>query len=280
MRAPPSKPNVFDFSDYRVFLQRWFAYRQHTRPKMSYRKFSRILDLGSPNYLKLVSDGKRNLSPAMAERFADVLELEGEGLRFFLKLVAFNQCTSRSERGLLRRELMGFAEFRRTHKLEASQFLYFSRWYVPAIRELVLRDDFVLDERWIASQLQPEIGVREVKEALDTLEALGLVRMEGERLVTSTPLVTSGREAPNDLLASYHVQMMKMGAESIDRFPSEERDISNLTLTLGPDGLQKMKRRIQEFRRELMELSTREEARTQVVQINFQLFPLSKDGQS
>ena len=144
----------------------------------------------------------------------------------------------------------------------------------------MLRDDFVLDERWIASQLQPEIGVREVKEALDTLEALGLIRMEGERLVTSTPLVTSGREAPNDLLASYHVQMMKMGAESIDRFPSEERDISNLTLTLGPDGLQKMKRRIQEFRRELMELSTREEARTQVVQINFQLFPLSKDGQS
>ena len=42
------------------------------------------------------------------------------------------------------------------------------------------------------------------------------------------------------------------------------------------DGLARLKQRIQEFRRELIELAEREPAHSQVVQLNLQLFPLSE----
>jgi uncharacterized protein (TIGR02147 family) len=59
--------------------------------------------------------------------------------------------------------------------------------------------------------------------------------------------------------------------------PARERDISSLTLCLGSGGLARLKERIQAFRRELLELAESEGQPSQVVQINFQLFPLTRD---
>jgi len=60
--------------------------------------------------------------------------------------------------------------------------------------------------------------------------------------------------------------------------PAQDRDISSLTLCLSRGGLRAFKERIQRVRRELLELSALETDPEQVVQINFQLFPLSRGG--
>ena len=63
---------------------------------------------------------------------------------------------------------------------------------------------------------------------------------------------------------------------------AEDRDISSLTLCVGDDGLRRIKERVQRFRRELLELSVLETAPRQVIQVNFQLFPVStlcEDGE-
>lgn len=271
-------PNVFDYAEFREFLADCVTYQKQGRRSFSYRRFSRDTGLGSPNYLKLVIDGKRNLSPPMAERFADGFRMASEAKKFFVALVAFNQATGREEITQARARLMSFRDYRKTQRLESHQFFYFSHWYVPAIREMVLRDDFKNDPAWISTQLQPSVSERNVKAAIHTLLELGLVEKKGSALRPITDLVTSGLEAPSDLLAKYHVQMMKLGGEAIARFPRDERDITNVTVALGPDGLSRLKQRVQEFRRDILELSTKEEERTQVVQLNFQLFPLTKNG--
>ena len=58
--------------------------------------------------------------------------------------------------------------------------------------------------------------------------------------------------------------------------PAQDRDISSLTLCLSRGGLRAFKERIQRVRRELLELSALESDPEQVVQLNFQLFPLSR----
>jgi uncharacterized protein (TIGR02147 family) len=70
--------------------------------------------------------------------------------------------------------------------------------------------------------------------------------------------------------------MMQRAMESIDLVPAHQRDISSLTLCLGEVGLRAFKERVQRFRKELLELSALETKPEQVVQINFQLFPLSR----
>jgi uncharacterized protein (TIGR02147 family) len=91
--------------------------------------------------------------------------------------------------------------------------------------------------------------------------------------------VTTGAEAQFFHIAVYHQTMMRLAAESIDRFPQRDRDISALTLCLDPEGLREVKQRLRAFRRELLELSEVARKPRQVVQINFQLFPLSDGGE-
>jgi len=52
-----------------------------------------------------------------------------------------------------------------------------------------------------------------------------------------------------------------------------------LTFCVSPEGLERLKRRIQAFRRELIEMVEAEPERNQVVQLNLQLFPLSHAAQ-
>ena len=70
---------------------------------------------------------------------------------------------------------------------------------------------------------------------------------------------------------------MKRATESMELIPAAGRDISSLTLCLGPSGIEGLKTRIQAFRRELLEFAEAEDDKTreQVVQVNLQLFPLS-----
>jgi uncharacterized protein (TIGR02147 family) len=70
--------------------------------------------------------------------------------------------------------------------------------------------------------------------------------------------------------------MMERAEQSIDDVPAPERDISSLTLCVGVNGLSRLKSRVQRFRRELLELSSEDSDPKQVVQINLQLFPLSR----
>jgi uncharacterized protein (TIGR02147 family) len=70
--------------------------------------------------------------------------------------------------------------------------------------------------------------------------------------------------------------MLERAAASIDEIAPADRDISSLTLAVGDSGLRRLKERLQRFRRELLELSALEDDPAQVVQINFQLFPLSR----
>lgn len=271
-----SEPEAFGYLDYRAFLRDYYVAKKKRGRGFSYRQFSRRAGLKSPNYLKLVIDGDRNLSSSMAERFADACGLEGDERAYFVDLVAFNQARTSTERNACYARLTRFRSYRETHALDLAHAAYFSTWYMPAIRELAVRPDFRDDPEWIASQMMPPITKAEAQRAMATLLELGLlVRHADGRVEQGEALVSTGPETTGMHVGNYHRGMMQRAAEAIDLVPAADRDISSLTLCLGEDGLRRVKGRIQRFRRELLELSELEDEPVRVVQINFQLFPLS-----
>jgi uncharacterized protein (TIGR02147 family) len=266
--------DVFRYLDYRGFLADMYATQKQRG--LSYRSFARRAGLGAPNYLKLVIDGQRNLTPAMAQRFAEASGLGAEASAYFCELVAFCQARGAAQKALHHQRLLSFRRYREAHKLEGAQADYHSAWYLPAIRELVSRDGFRDDPSWIAAQLVPPIKPSEAKQALATLLRLGLIERDAQRRLRQTSaVVTTGPETQGLHIATYHAEMAKRAIAAIDLVPAAQRDISALTLCVGPTGLARLKQRIQTFRRELLELAESETERCQVVQLNFQLFPLS-----
>jgi uncharacterized protein (TIGR02147 family) len=272
----PPPIDIFEYVDYRAFLREFYARSKRTRRGFSHRAFSRRAGLGSPNHLKRVMDGERNLTPEMAARFAQAIGLEDEAADYFVQLVRFNQAKRSAERSRAYEKLATFGAFRKTRKLDLAQADYHAHWYVPAIRELAARPDFVAEPRWIALRLLPPIKPSEARAALDTLQKLGLLRLNAEgRLAQAEPLVTTGPEMHAVHIANYHRAMLERAAASIDLVASDGRDISAVTILVGPAGVRRVKEKIRRFRREILELALGETDATQVVQLNLQLFPLS-----
>lgn len=258
-----------------MFLRDYYVAKKDEGKGFSYRAFSMRAGLRSPNHLKRVTDGERNLTSSMAVRYAEAIGLEGDQASYFLDLVVFTQARTTTERNAAYQKLMGFRGYRKAHTLDLAQAAFHSTWYLPAICELVLRTDFRRDPKWIAKQLVPPITASQAGRALDTLLELGLLEETDEGLVQSDRVMTTGNETRGLHIIAYHRAMMERASASIDLVDAADRDISSLTFCLGEDGLRRIKQRIQRFRKELIALATQEEEGAQVLQLNMQLFPLS-----
>ena len=268
--------DVFSYLDYRAFLRDYYL-RGKERGRVSFRSFSRRAGLKSPNYLKLVMDGDRNITDSMAQRFATALGLSHEAASYFCELVRFCQAKTLAERAEHHQKLTGFQRYREIRPLDAAHAAYHATWYLPAVRELAARRDFREDPGWIARTLWPSISFDEAQTALRTLLELGLlVRDAKGGIHQGEPLLSTGAEVMSLNVARYHQTMLARAAASIEEVPAAERDISSLTLCLGADGIRRLKDRLRAFRRELLEISALEKSPEQVVQLNLQLFPLSR----
>ena len=268
--------DVFRYLDYRAFLSDF--YKAKKTKGFSYRAFSRAAGLGAPNYLKLVIAGERNLTPPMAARFAAACGLAGDAAEFFQYLVEFNQAGNVAQRNAGYARITAFERYRRSHKLELAQAAYHASWYLPAIRELITSPSFDEDPQRLAAKLWPPIKPSEAKFALDTLLELGLVERDTHgRLRQTSAVVSTGPETFGLHITNYHAEMMRRATQAMELVPAAQRDVSALTMCASPATLARLKKRIQEFRRELIALveAEAEQDRTQVVQLNFQLFPLS-----
>lgn len=267
---------LYEYRDYRQFLRDFYE-RAKAKRGFSYRAFSRLAGLSSPNYLKLVIDGERNLSHPMAERFATACALDEEQSRFFTKLVEHNQAKDSETKLEAEQKLYEFSRFRKVHRMRSELTEYCTNWYIPVVRELASRKDFEHNPKWVARQIRPRISVSQARKALGTLERLGMLTQDDcGRWVQANPLVSSEHEVPLPAVAAFHRTMMDMASKSIDLVDRHERDISSVTLCVPRNQIPKMKARIQEFRREMLKMSEQEGDPEQVVQLNIQLFPLSK----
>ena len=268
--------DVFDYLDFRAFLRDFYVHENTLKKGFSFRAFSRRAGLSSPNHLKRVMEGDRNLALETARKFAKACRLTGDAAQYFEELVRLDQAATVKERQEVHGALSGFRGYRQAQQLDMAHAAYHAQWYIPAIRELAGRADFDGSAKWLAERLWPKISVAEANRALHTLKELGLLVADADgRLVQANDVVTTGPELPAVHIANYHVMMLERAAASIDLIPSSERDISSVTLLLSEGGVARIKGRIQRFRRELLELAVAEPAGTQVVQVGFQLFPLS-----
>ena len=89
------KPVLSTYTNYREYLKDYFEYRReqsagHIRP-YSYSDFSAGADIKSPNYLKLIIQGERNLSVDMCKKFGRALRLDKADQIEFEALVFYGQ---------------------------------------------------------------------------------------------------------------------------------------------------------------------------------------------
>jgi uncharacterized protein (TIGR02147 family) len=273
-------PEAFD--DHRLYLQAMVTFLKRTTPGFSYRKFARRAGFASPSFLKLVEQGRRNLSDASIGRFATAFALNAQEREGFELLVRFGQAKDDHERNRYYAKLARRRTGRRPVELNRDQYEAYSRWYIMPIRELVARADFVEDGAWIAARLRPNIRPAEATAALSLLLRLGLlVRSESGRLVPAEPKLTATKGVQQLAVRNYHRAMLEHAHAALDHVPVDERNVTSLTVALTREQYQTVCQRLAEVQRELLDLiddAPPSDAPRAVHILGFQVVPVSHFG--
>ena len=272
----PSMPDVLQYTNYRVFLHDYYAYKKSTSAVFSLRFFAAKAGLSSHAHLKLVMDGKRNITKNTVVKIIQGLNLADERATYFENLVFFNQAKTDKEKAFYYGKLVKSTPVSRLHKMDQAHFRIFTEWYHSVIREMVELRGFNPAPEWISRRLGGTITPAQAAESLNLLSSLGLISRTANGYSQAQSLITTDDEVSDLLVKQYHRQMLDQAKDSMENVPAEKRDISAVTFAIQRKDFPALKKHLQLMRKELLDFSSESGTGEDVVQVNIQLFPLTR----
>jgi uncharacterized protein (TIGR02147 family) len=101
-------------------------------------------------------------------------------------------------------------------------------------------------------------------------------RDEGGELRMSQPKLVTDDEIRSVNVTNFHRSMIRQAEESLAQFKAADRHVGSITVAMKREKFDEVKKRLNEFRKELWALLEDTEGAEEVYQINFQLFGLTK----
>lgn len=272
--------NIYNYLDYRKYLSDAFKERKEHNYHFSFRFIAQHLNLSSPGFFNWVISGKRKLPEALIPKIAILFKLDDKECAYLHLLVKYTHSVEPAEREELFEKMSVFIKRQAKHELQPEQYQLFSKWYYLAIRELLRAFRFKDDYRALAGALQPKIKMSEAREAIEVLEKIGLIARDGEGAYRPVEtLLTTGEVWESDLITTLQLQLADLGKKALLSVPKNERDISNLTVTLSAETLRRVREAISALRHEILAQSEDDDDADRVYQCNIQLFPISQKEQ-
>jgi uncharacterized protein (TIGR02147 family) len=269
--------SLYFYSDYRHYLRDFFSEKKRKNRKYSYKVLADKAGFKARDYILRVMTGKRNLSHSGIFRLAHALGLSQKETDYFSDLVAFNQAATPAEKELFFGRMTAGCPHGKHQVLRKDQFEYFSAWYYGAIRSLLPVMDFGDDFAKLGKFLDPPLTPGEARRAVELLIRLGLIRRTGPgKYSVSASSLTAGDEVTSLALVQFHREALDLAKRAIERFPSQDRDVSGVTMSLSKKGYNQIKSEIQALRKKAMVIAEKDRMEDAAYQLNIQLFPLSK----
>lgn len=267
--------NIYDYTDYRAYLRAYFTHRRQKHKFFSLRYFARLAGYNSCGLLIDILSGKTNIGPGVIKNLLKALGLNRKETAYFKNLVHFTQAqTTLEKRAYFENLLTAFCA--KGHSLELEQYRYFSKWYYPAVRELLSIVDFNNDYNVILRKLKPRITLAQAKNAIRVLLRYGFIQKNRSGFYRPKHKhITSETGIKPVAVAQFQRDMMDRAKEAIDRFPEKDREISSITFSVAKEDLQKMKEQINICTEKLIAIVKKSKGMDMVGQLNYQLFPLS-----
>lgn len=268
---------IFKYTNYRDYLRDWLVHIRKSRPLFSLRAFSKKAGFGAPNFYTLIMDGKRNLTAKSIIPFMKGLGLNKVEREYFFPLVFYTQAKKIEDKKKYFDQMLSCRKFRQIKYTDRDYYEFYANWYSPVIRELVTHPEFKGNMNWLSDRLG--IGLGKIKKSLKIMLKLGLIeKSENGTWKTSQTLLSTGDEVKTYSFLEYHNQILDLAKDKMLTVSQDDRDMSALTLGVSKNKLPEIKKRIQEFRKDILKLVSSEEIAEEVVILGMQLFPVTREG--
>lgn len=279
-------PVLGEYTEFRKYLKDVYEFRRATestgfRP-YSYSTFSAAADIKSPNYLKLIIEGRRNLSEDMISRFSRALRLSKTESEEFRALVRYGQADSPIERN---QYLKGLADLRAQRAFESGKINQSSWDKVPGWIGWVLyamadQKNVDFDPQILQNLFRAKAGTDEIKESLSKLMNSGeLARDENGAVLKNRDLIESPQELPVELIRKLQAELIYLGIESLFRDSPKDREFGAMTVAMTEEEFNKVRFELRQMRKRLQKdlmVARKANKGDRVYQLNVQLFPVTE----
>ncbi len=279
-----TRPLIERFSDHRAYLAAMFAWHKRRHRGFSYRTFARRAGFASASFLKLVIDGKRNLSTESIERVGTGLGLDRRETDALAALVELGQADTDASRNRAYARMVQHMRHDPVKQLEARQFEVYGRWQTLVVRELMAQPGFDPNPDRLARRFRFRTRPEVVKQALANLDELGLAtrHADGTWTPSERSLATPG-DVRSLAIRNFHRQMLERAIESLDTVHQSERNITGVTVALNRAQYDQVVALIQRLRRDVLAVADTpaagpDEESRDIHQLTFALVPLTTKG--
>ncbi|HEX2949754.1 MAG TPA: TIGR02147 family protein [Armatimonadota bacterium] len=269
--------NIYQYNSYRDYLRDFFEQQRSSKYCFSLRYFARRAGLRSHSYLIYLLSGKRNLAEESIENFIHALALTGKSAEYFRVLVNFTQTASLARKESLFQQMNLLRRHTAFYRVADKQYAYFEQWYHSVIRELAVLVNWQGDYARLGAHCDPPISAAQAKKSVALLLSIGLLEKSKDGRFTQSASTVTADGIPLHLLRKAQRTLITMAADAVERFGPESRNISAATLALSKASFTALSAELDALRRKALALYADEPGADVVYQLNFQLFPLSKN---
>jgi uncharacterized protein (TIGR02147 family) len=272
------KTSIYDYFDYREYLNDVFTYFKKVDSTYSHRKFLAAAEIPGSTYLLRVINGERKLSLKYVANFSKSIQHNPDEAFYFELLVKFNNEKNVDNKDQYLKELLKIRSDKTTFSLEDKKLKYFEKWYYPVIRDLIGLVDNSEDYNAISRMLIPPMSPLQVKRAVTFLHKNGFIkrRDDGQGYAPSEPIVSTPPSVNSTILSQFHKKNLELDIEAFENCALSDRSISSVIMSVSPETFEKMRLEIQEFRKRLLALAREDTNPTLVCRVGFQVVPRAK----
>lgn len=271
-----SPVSVFEYFNYRLYLEDYYRSRKSLNPRFSHRLFARKAGYNSSGLYLLLTSGKQNLTPAFLPKFIKALELGPREAEYFRLMVDFTHAgTAAAKQALLERMMEMLPPGAKDLRREQAE--YYRTWRNIAVREALSVMDIRDNYGDLADFVAPPLSAREARASVRLLATLGLIKRNSRGYWRATNAVLASTPEVGALhIHAFQKSMMDLAKQALDRYPKDARNICCSTFSVSALGMERLNLKVDRFLKDIEDLVRSDERESQVYQLNLQLFPLTR----
>lgn len=242
MTNKTTKPNLFEFSDYRAYILKWIE----SRPNGGRGAKSVIAETSRCHlaYISQVLKGNSHFSLEQAESLNALFEHGEEESIFFLLLVEFGKAGTHSLQKHFEKQIQKILNERLLLKnrftdkktlIPENQVIYYSHWAYCAIHMAVLNPN-LRSPGEIAKYF--DISITKTLEILDFLTSVGLIKKEGTDFFPGDVRIHLGNDS--SMISKHHSNWRIQAIRSLERETPQELHYSGV-ISISKEDLPKVR---------------------------------------
>ena len=271
--------NLFEFTDFTEYLQRYYGERKKANARFSYQALARKAGIKNKGFIFNIINGTKKLTKSHCYQLSQALGHTIKEAEYFECIVGYAQAKNEEERVHFLKQALQIAGSVNpgTRLLGQDRFEYYSTWYHSTIRSLInmyqVNDNYEQLCRW----LSPPISIGEVKKSIQLLSRLKLIvkgkdgfyHIADERIRTSNQI---SRTAKNQ----FHIQCAELAKRAILKDPPDTRHAVSITMGISRKAYDEIVSETKTFVNTLINRAKNDNSRPECVyQYELLLFPLS-----